>query len=126
MTNYIAANLPAIDFPQTIAFYQKLSFVVHFQSEQWLILQNDQSVDGTLEIEFFPYPNLDPKQSYFSASVWVQNFNTLKALYTSWTRLNWLNYAEPTRMTKIDQMGQLHIFNVIDINGSLLRCMSLS
>lgn len=91
-----------------------------------MILQNDQSVDGTLEIEFFPYPNLDPKQSYFSASVWVQNFNTLKALYTSWTRLNWLNYAEPTRMTKIDQMGQLHIFNVIDINGSLLRCMSLS
>ena len=126
MISYIAANLPAKDFAQTIAFYQQLGFVLHFQSEQWLILQNDQFVDGTLEIEFFPYPNLDPKQSYFSASVWVQNFNTLKALYTSWTRLNWSNYAEPTRMTKIDQMGQLHIFNVIDINDSLLRCMSLS
>lgn len=124
--SYIAANLPAKDFAQTIAFYQQLGFVVHFQSEQWLILHNDQSVDGTLEIEFFPYPNLDPKQSYFSASVWVQNLDTLKALYTSWSTLDWSNYAEPTRITEIEQMGQLHIFNVIDVNGSLLRCMSLS
>ena len=126
MTNYIAANLPTIDFAQTIAFYQQLGFEVHFQSDQWLILQNDQSVDGTLEIEFFPYPNLDPKQSYFSASVWVQDLDTLQALYTSWVALDWSNYADPTRITEIEQMGQLHIFNVIDVNGSLLRCMSLS
>ena len=126
MTNYIAANLPTIDFAQTIAFYQQLGFVVHFQSEQWLILQNDQSVDGTLEIEFFPYPNLDSKQSYFSASVWVQDLDTLQALYTSWVALDWSNYADPTRITEIEQMGQLHIFNVIDVNGSLLRCISLS
>ena len=126
MTNYIAANLPTIDFAQTIAFYQQLGFVVHFQSEQWLILQNDQSVDGTLEIEFFPYLNLDPKQSYFSASVWVQDLDTLQALYTSWVALDWSNYADPTRITEIEQMGQLHIFNVIDVNGSLLRCISLS
>ena len=126
MTNYVAANLPAIDFAQTIAFYQQLGFVVHFQSEQWLILQNDQSVDGTLEIEFFPYLNLDPKQSYFSASVWVQDLDTLQALYTSWVALDWSNYADPTRITEIEQMGQLHIFNVIDVNGSLLRCISLS
>lgn len=53
MISYIAANLPAKDFAQTIAFYQQLGFVVYFESEQWLILQNDQSVDGTLEIEFF-------------------------------------------------------------------------
>ncbi|MCJ8146435.1 hypothetical protein MKI79_05905 [Acinetobacter sp. A3.8] len=126
MTNYIAANLPAIDFAQTIAFYQQLGFAVHFQSDQWLILQNDQSVDGTLEIEFFPYPNLDSKQSYFSASVWVQDLDTLNTLYTSWSTLDWSNFADPTRITEIEQMGQLHIFNVIDVNGSLLRCMSLS
>ena len=126
MTNYIAANLPAIDFAKTITFYQQLGFEVHFQSEQWLILQNDQSVDGTLEIEFFPYLNLDPKQSYFSASVWVQDLDTLQALYTSWVALDWSNYADPTRITEIEQMGQLHIFNVIDVNGSLLRCISLS
>ena len=126
MTNYIAANLPAIDFAKTITFYQQLGFEVHFQSDQWLILQNDQSVDGTLEIEFFPYPSLDSKQSYFSASVWVKDVDTLNTLYTSWSKLDWSNYAEPTRITKIEQMGQLHIFNVIDVNGSLLRCMSLS
>ena len=126
MISYIAANLPAKDFAQTIAFYLQLGFVVYFQSEQWLILQNDQSVDGTLEIEFFPYPNLDPKQSYFSASVWVQNLDTLNTLYTSWSTLDWSNCAEPTRITEIEQMGQLHIFNVIDVNGSLLRCISLS
>ncbi|WP_374296134.1 VOC family protein [Acinetobacter sp.] len=126
MTNYIAANLPAIDFAKTITFYQQLGFEVHFQSDQWLILQNDQSVDGTLEIEFFPYPSLDSKQSYFSASVWVKDVDTLNTLYTSWSKLDWSNYADPTRITEIEQMGQLHIFNVIDVNGSLLRCMSLS
>lgn len=126
MTNYVAANLPAIDFTQTIVFYQQLGFAVHFQSEQWLILQNDQSTHGILEIEFFPYPSLDPKQSYFSASVWVQDLDTLKALYTSWVALDWSNNADPTRITEIEQMGQLHIFNVIDVNGSLLRCLTLS
>lgn len=93
MISYIAANLPAKDFAQTIAFYQQLGFVVYFQSEQWLILQNDQFTNGLLEIEFLSYSHLDAKQSYFSASVWVDD---LDALYASWLSAN---FATPTRLT---------------------------
>ena len=122
MTDHIAANLPAIDFAQTITFYNQLGFSVHYQSEQWLILHNDQFKNGLLEIEFFPYSNLDANQSYFSASVWVDD---LDALYASWSSVDFANFAAPTRLTEIEQMGQLRLFNLIDINGSLLRCMSL-
>lgn len=115
--DHIAANLPSKNFTETIKFYQSLGFEVQYQSEQWLILQR-----GHLQLEFFPYPALDPSNSYFSASVWVHD---LDALYTAWQQMDWQHFSASARMTELQQQGDLRIFNVIDCHGSLLRCMAL-
>ncbi|WBQ13958.1 hypothetical protein L2D00_04555 [Hyphomonadaceae bacterium BL14] len=51
MTERISANLPAIDFAATVAFYERLGFAVDFRDAGWMILSR-----GPLEIEFFPIP----------------------------------------------------------------------
>lgn len=37
MTDYISANLPAIDFDQTREFYTFLGFETVYQSAEWMI-----------------------------------------------------------------------------------------
>ena len=66
MGDVITANLPARDFCETAAFYERLGFEVEFRDEGWMILSR-----GPLEIEFFPHPGLDPAASWFSACVRV-------------------------------------------------------
>lgn len=60
----ITANLPAISFDATEAFYTALGFETGFKDSGWMILTR-----RLLEIEFFAYPDLDPYASSFSACV---------------------------------------------------------
>jgi hypothetical protein len=111
----ITANLPAIDFEATEAFYTKLGFETVFADSGWMILAR-----GPLEIELFPYPDLDPSQSSFSACVRVAD---LDGLYTDWLAAG-LPGAGIPRMTppKLEPFG-LRMFALVDLNGSLLRCI---
>ena len=69
---------------------------------------------GLLEIEFFPYPDLDPYQSSFGACVRVAN---LDALYT-----DWLAAKLPDAGIPLEPFG-MRMFALVDLNGSLLRCI---
>jgi len=111
----ISANLPAIDFEATEAFYTKLGFETVFGDSGWMILAR-----GPLEIELFPYPDLDPSQSSFSACVRVAD---LDGLYRDWLAAG-LPGAGIPRMTppKLEPFG-LRMFALVDLNGSLLRCI---
>ena len=51
MTDYISANLPAIDFDQTREFYTFLGFETVYQSAEWMIIEK-----GPLLLEFFHHP----------------------------------------------------------------------
>ena len=72
MSDRITANLPSRDFAATIAFYGQLGFAVTYRDPHWLILER-----GLLEIEFFPYPDLDPASSSFSACIRVDDLAAL-------------------------------------------------
>lgn len=111
----ITANLPAIDLAATERFYAKLGFETGFRDSSWMILSR-----GMLEIEFFPYPDLDPYQSSFSACVRVAR---LDDLYRDWQRAGLPAQGIP-RLTppKLEPFG-LRMFALIDPNGSLLRCI---
>lgn len=54
-------NLPSRDFDGTSRFYAKLGFVEGWRDDGWMILKR-----GSLTLEFFPHPSLDPAQSWFS------------------------------------------------------------
>ncbi len=79
MSDRITANLPAIDFDATEAFYARLGFETAFKDKNWMIMAR-----GPYEIEFFPYRDLDPGQSSFSACLRATD---LEGLWRAWERL---------------------------------------
>ncbi len=56
MADHVTPNLPSRDFDVTEAFYAKLGCATSWKVNRgWMILQR-----GGLQLEFFPYPALDP------------------------------------------------------------------
>ena len=58
MADRAVPTLPSRDFDETATFYAALGFGVILRLPEWMIL----SADG-IELEFFPYPELDPSAS---------------------------------------------------------------
>jgi hypothetical protein len=76
---------------------------------------------GSLEIEFFPYPDLDPYQSSFSACLRTDD---LDGLWAAWTGLGLPAQAIPRLQGPAFPIGHgLRMFALVDPNGSLLRCI---
>jgi catechol 2,3-dioxygenase-like lactoylglutathione lyase family enzyme len=116
MTDIITANLPAIDMAKTSAFYQDLGFKEEFHDPNWMILSR-----GPLAVEFFPYPDLDPFASSFSACVRVADVDSL---HHAWLSAK-LPIQNIPRMTPLkDEPWGFRAFALVDLNGSLLRVMS--
>ena len=116
MTDYISANLPAIDFDQTREFYTFLGFETVYQSAEWMIIEK-----VPLLLEFFHHPQLDPKTSCFSACI---RTHAMQHLYEVWSALNWSLYPQ-ARITEIQYLDEIDMFCVIDPNGSLIRCIQI-
>ena len=116
MRDRITANLPAIDFDETETFYQSLGFTTDYRDADWMIMSRNG-----LEIEFFPHPMLDPSTSWFSACVRVENVDTL---YQSWCAAKLPEDGIPRLTKPIDEPWGFRAFALIDLNGSLLRCMA--
>jgi catechol 2,3-dioxygenase-like lactoylglutathione lyase family enzyme len=62
MADYATPNLPSRDFQATSDFYGRLGFAEGYRDAGWLILER-----GTLKLEFFPFPDLDPGESSFGS-----------------------------------------------------------
>jgi catechol 2,3-dioxygenase-like lactoylglutathione lyase family enzyme len=62
MADHATPNLPSRDFEATSRFYARLGFTESWRDAGWMILER-----GPLKLEFFPHPNLDPVESWFSA-----------------------------------------------------------
>jgi catechol 2,3-dioxygenase-like lactoylglutathione lyase family enzyme len=60
MSDVATPNLPSRDFEKTYQFYAALGFSVSWRSEGWMVLKR-----GTITLEFFPFPELDPSMSSF-------------------------------------------------------------
>lgn len=117
MADRITANLPARDFAATAAFYAKLGFAETFRDDGWMILQR-----GDLMLEFFPHPDLDPRESWFSACVRVDDVDRLHAAWAA-AGLPADTKSIP-RLTGFFQPGDApRMFALVDADGSLLRCM---
>jgi len=117
MADRATANLPAKDMDATAHFYARLGFTAGFKDDGWMILNR-----RALELEFFPYRDLDPSLSSFSACLRVDD---LDALYAAFQKAGLPSdcWSIP-RLTapKLEDFG-LRMFALIDPNGSLLRCI---
>ena len=111
----ITANLPSNDLDATQAFYARLGFVAAFKDESWMILRS-----GDLELEFFPW-KLDPKRSAFSACVRVDDLDALHTRFAG-ASLPGDDRSIPRMSQPVPQHG-LRMFFLVDLDGSLLRCI---
>ena len=116
MQDYISANLPAIDFDHTRQFYAFLGFKCDYQSEQWMILSKE-----SLVLEFFHHPQLNPKESWFSACL---RTHAMHKIFHVWQALDWTLFPN-ARIIEIKCLEEIKLFCVIDPNGSLIRCIQL-
>jgi catechol 2,3-dioxygenase-like lactoylglutathione lyase family enzyme len=117
MPDRTTANLPSRDFDKTAAFYESLGFTVGFKDDGWMILNR-----GALELEFFPMPQLNPKESWFSACFRVDE---LDSLYRDFQKAGLSdNCRDIPRLDppRTEQHG-LRIFALVDPDGSLIRCI---
>lgn len=65
-------NLPSSDFDATQRFYAGFGFRATFRDDGWMILQR-----GDVEIEFFPYPDVDPLTSSHRCTIRVDDLHEL-------------------------------------------------
>jgi len=115
MADRITANLPARDMAATAGFFARLGFEEAYRSDDWMILKR-----GPLEIEFFAHPDCDPRTSWFSACIRVDEPEALLK--------EWQGAGLPAEHTSIPRLtgffkpeGAPRMFALVDLNGSLLR-----
>ncbi|MFT5199824.1 MAG: catechol 2,3-dioxygenase-like lactoylglutathione lyase family enzyme [Planctomycetota bacterium] len=115
----ITANLPSRDFEATEAFYARLGFATEYRGDGWMILNRDG-----MHVEFFPHPELNPKESWFSASM---RLCEIDALHAEWSALGIAKDGPdfPRIGSPIVLDGSPRMFTLLDPDGSLWRVMEM-
>ena len=78
MTDHATPNLPSRDFEATEKFYTALGFVTGWSDSGWMIMKR-----GSVTLEFFPHPDLNPKTSWFSCCLRLDNLDAFYAVCKS-------------------------------------------
>jgi len=117
----ITANLPSRDFDITESFYHRLGFATEYRGDTWMILIRDG-----LWLEFFPHPDLDPLESWFSACLRLPEIDSLHA--------EWLALSIETPASEFPKMAEApfelggdapRMFTLHDPDGSLWRVLEM-
>jgi catechol 2,3-dioxygenase-like lactoylglutathione lyase family enzyme len=74
MTDRAVPHLPSRDFEATVAFYGGFGFRPTYRDSEWLIMER-----GDLQLEFFPFAQLDPARSSFMCGLRVDDLDALYA-----------------------------------------------
>jgi hypothetical protein len=115
MADHATPNLPSRDFDATAAFYARLGFVVSWRDNGWMILERD-----TITLEFFPHPDLDPRDSWFSCCLRLDAvmafFELAVAAGIPETSSGWPRLHRPQRESWGGLVGAL-----VDPDGTLIR-----
>lgn len=114
MTDHATPNLPSRAFAATADFYAALGFVERWRDNGWMILER-----GTLTLEFFPYPDLDPWTSSFSCCLRLDDIDQFFALCQT-AGIPVMDTGMPRLHEPVDQpWGRFGA--LIDPDGTLLR-----
>lgn len=113
----ITANLPSADLNRTESFYMQLGFSTDFRDSGWMIMKR-----GKLEVEFFSFPDHNPRTGSFSACIRVDD---LDGLYAAFGTLGLTDncYSIPRLTAPVKLPNVPRMFALIDCDGSLLRCL---
>lgn len=111
-------NLPSRDFDATEAFYAGFGFARVFRDDGWMILRR-----GDLQLEFFPFAELDPATSTFRCTLRVADVDELaEAIAATGVPVRETGFPRihPVRM----QEWGLRAGHVVDPDGTLLTLIA--
>jgi len=111
----VTPNLPSRDYEATFRFYAALDFQERWRDEGWMILTR-----GSIELEFFRYPDLDPATSWFSCCLRLDDLDSFYALCRSANIPETMQGAPRVHKPRLEKSG-LQIGALIDPDGTLLR-----
>ena len=115
MVDRATPNLPSRDLEATAAFYAALGFATSYGDPGWLILER-----GSLMVEFFHDPGVDPATTAASCCLRVDDVDRLYADCVAaglpQTHVGWPRLHPPT----VEDSG-LRIGYLVDADGNLLR-----
>ncbi|TMJ20962.1 MAG: hypothetical protein E6G94_00080 [Alphaproteobacteria bacterium] len=113
--DHATPNLPSRDFDATEEFYAPLGFERTWRDKGWMILRS-----GSIALEFFPYPDLEPGESSFGSCL---RLDDLDGFYR-----RCLDAGIPEKRSGAPRLSPprpepsgLTIGYMIDPDGSLLR-----
>ena len=121
MTDHATPNLPAISFDATEAFYTKLGFETRFKNTGWMILSR-----GSIQLEFFPHPELNPLESWFSCCIHLDDLNGFVAECEAAGIPMGNDKGQPRITPPRTEPSGLSIAYLVDENGSLIRLIQNS
>ena len=115
MADRATPNLPSRDFGKTEEFYSRFGFERGWRDSGWMILTR-----GTAQLEFFPYPDLNPGESSFGCCIRLDDMHALHSLIIGSgvpeTCSGWPRISAPRR-----EASGLDIAYLVDPDGSLIR-----
>ena len=113
--DHATPNLPARDFEATSNFYGALGFAASWRDGGWMILRR-----GSLTLEFFPYPDLDPATSSFSCCLRLDDLDSFyRACLDSGIAEQ--RQGMPRLNPPRKESSGLTIAYMVDPDGSLIR-----
>ncbi len=112
--DHATPNLPSRDFAATSAFYAALGFVEGWRDDGWMILTR-----GELKLEFFPHPELDPLESWFSCCLRLDDLPAFYAVAKA-AGISEQKWGQPRLHPPAEEASGLTIGALIDPDGSLI------
>ena len=113
--DHATPNLPSRDFEATSKFFSQLGFEEGWRDEGWMILKR-----GGVTLEFFPHPELNPLESWFSSCL---RLDDLTAFYEGCLEAGVPEqcWGQPRVQPPQKEESGLTIGALIDPDGTLLR-----
>ncbi len=115
MVDHATPNLPSRDLDATAGFYRTLGFEVGFHDPGWLILER-----GTIMLEFFPDPGLDPATTAAGCCLRVDDLDGLYADCLA-AGLPVTHLGRPRLHPPTVEDSGMRIGYLVDADGNLLR-----
>ncbi len=119
MPDIATPNLPSRNFDATEAFYAQFGFECGYKDGGWMILHRGPQGNRAV-LEFFPYPDLDPYSSSFSACLRMDDLQAILAQIEA-SDVPQRDKDMPRFSAPKKEASGLTIAYMVDIDGTLIR-----
>jgi hypothetical protein len=113
--DHATSNLPSRDYEVTFQFFASLGFQERWRDEGWMILTR-----GSIHLEFFPRPDLDPATSWFSCCLRLDDLDDFYAVCLA-AKISEATMGAPRVHKPELEHSSLRIGALIDPDGTLIR-----